>query len=103
MLKVPRRRRHLSLICAGIVALLGVVACGDPSPSSSIFAQQPQQGSGEAIDLQSTNQIHPLWAYQPDNVLSTALTSAQGIVYVMYESDVSKVGAGDNTGNTPQR
>ena len=99
MLKVPRRRRHLSLICAGIVALLGVVACGDPSPSSSIFAQQPQQGSGEAIDLQSANQIHPLWAYQPDNVLSTALTSAQGIVYVMYESDVSTVGAGDNTGN----
>ena len=99
MLKVPRRRRQLSLICAGIVALLGVVACGDPPPSSSIFAQQPQQGSGEAIDLQSATQIHPLWAYQPDNVLSTALTSAQGIVYVMYESDVSKVGAGDNTGN----
>jgi outer membrane protein assembly factor BamB len=81
------------------MALFGVVACGDPPPSFSIFAQQPQQGSGEAIDLQSANQIHPLWAYQPDNVLTTALTSARGIVYVNYDSNVSKVGAGDNPGN----
>jgi outer membrane protein assembly factor BamB len=98
MRKVPRRR-HLALTCAGIMALLGVVACGDPPPSSSIFAQQPQQGSGEAIDLHSANQIHFLWVYQPDNVLSTALTSAQGIVYVGYDSNVSKVGAGNNSGN----
>jgi outer membrane protein assembly factor BamB len=93
------QRRHLALICVSIMALLGVVACGDPPPSSSIFTQEPQQGSGEAIDLQSANQIHPLWAYQPDIVLSTALTSAQGIVYVSYDSNESKVGAGNNAGN----
>jgi outer membrane protein assembly factor BamB len=102
MRKAPQRRRHLALICAGIMVLLGVMACGNPPPSSSIFTQQPQLGSGEAIDLQSANQIHPLWMYQPDNVLSTALTSARGIVYVVYvvyDSNVSKVGARDNTEN----
>jgi outer membrane protein assembly factor BamB len=93
------RRRHLALTCAGIMALLGVVACGDPPPSSSIFAQQPQQGSGEAIDLHSANQIHLLWVYQPDNVLLTAFTSARGIVYVGYDGNVNKVGAGNNSGN----
>ena len=97
------QRRHLALICAGVMALLGAVACGDPPPSSSIFAQQPKHGSGDAIDLQSANEIHPLWAYQPDIALSTALTSAQGIVYVSYDSNESKVGAGDNPGTSLQR
>ena len=99
MRKVLRRCHRLSLVWVSIIALLGVVACGDPPPSSSVFAPQPQQGSGEAIDLQSASQIHPLWAYQPDTVLSTALTSARGIVYISYDSNVSIVGAGDNTGN----
>ena len=99
MRKVLRRRRRLSLVWASIIALLGLVACGDPPPSSSVFAQQPQQGSGEAIDLQSANQIHPLWAYQPDTVISAELTSARGIMYISYDSNVSKVGAGDNSGN----
>jgi outer membrane protein assembly factor BamB len=99
MRKVLRRYHRLSLVWASIIALLGVVACGDPPPSFSVFDQQPQQGSGEAIDLQTASQIHTLWAYQPDNVLSTALTSARGIVYVSYDSNVSKVGAGNNTGS----
>jgi outer membrane protein assembly factor BamB len=91
--------RRLSLVWASIFALLGVVACGDPPPSFSIFAQQPQQGSGEAITLQTANQIHPLWMYQPGNGTSGSIISASGIVYVSYLSDVSVVGAEGNTGN----
>lgn len=91
--------RRLSLVWASIVALLGVVACGDAAPTFSIFTQQPQQGSGEAITLQTADQIHLLWAYQPDSVLPGAITSAAGVVYVSYDSNASKVGAGENTGN----
>jgi hypothetical protein len=72
------RRRHLLLLCAGIVALLGVVACGDPPPSFSALTPRPQSGSGEAIDLQSADQIHLLWAYQPDTVALATLNGARG-------------------------
>jgi outer membrane protein assembly factor BamB len=65
------------------------------SPPYSIFTQQPQAGSGEAITLQTADQNHPLWTYQPAGFIA----SARGIVYVTYLSDVSGVGAGDNWGN----
>jgi outer membrane protein assembly factor BamB len=94
-----QRCRHLSLVWASIAALLGVVACGDAGPRHSIFTQQPQQGSGEAITLQTAEQIHLLWTYQPGNGFAQSIISANGIVYVSYMSDVSVVGAAGNTGN----
>jgi outer membrane protein assembly factor BamB len=94
-----QRCRRLSLVWASIVTLLGVVACGDAGPRHSIFTQQPQQGTGEAITLQTAEQIHLLWAYQPGNGSAQSIISANGIVYVSYMSDVSVVGAAGNTGN----
>ncbi len=93
------QRCRLSLVWASIVALLGVVACGNAGPRHSIFTQQPQQGSGEAITLQTADQIHPLWMYQLGNAASGSIISASGIVYISYLSDVSVVGAEGNTGN----
>src|SRR5690348_9681746 len=90
-LRLRRRKRmqrqwchRLSLAWASIFALLGLVACGDAAPRYSVFTQQPQQGSGAAIDLPSANQIHPLWAYQPDIGSLESITSAAGVVYISY-------------------
>lgn len=94
-----QRRRRLSLVWASMFALLGIVACGDTAPRYSVFTQQPRQGSGEAIALESADQIHPLWAYQPASGLPDSLTSSAGIVYVSYESNSNAVGVGGN-GNT---
>jgi outer membrane protein assembly factor BamB len=91
--------RRLSLVLAGVLVLLSVVACGDTGPRYSIFTQQPQQGSGEAIDLQTADQIHPLWAYRPESGAPESITSAAGVVYVSYLSNgsaVGTVGAGGN-------
>lgn len=90
---------RLSLIVAGILALLSVAACGDAAPRYSIFTQQPKQGSGEAIDLRTADQIHPLWAYRPEIGTPESITSAAGVVYVSYVSNSSAlgtVGAGGN-------
>ncbi len=94
-----QRCRRLSLVCASIFALLGMVACGDVSPRYSVFTQPPKQGSGEAIGLQTAGQIHPLWAYRPDSALPGSITSTAGILYVNYENDSNAVGAGGNPGN----
>jgi outer membrane protein assembly factor BamB len=91
--------RRLFFACASVVALLGVVACADTGPHFSIFSQQPQQGSGEAITLGSANQMHPLWVYQPANGTLGSSVMASGIVYLSYSSNVSVVGAGGNSGN----
>ncbi|HEX5439424.1 MAG TPA: PQQ-binding-like beta-propeller repeat protein [Ktedonobacterales bacterium] len=97
---MQRQRRHrLSLVWVSIFALLGLVACGDSGPRYSVFTQQPQQGSGAAIDLQSADQIHPLWAYQPQIGTPESITSAAGVVYLSYLSNGSAlgtVGAGGN-------
>lgn len=94
-----QRRHRLSLVWIGIFALLGLVACGDTAPRYSVFTEQPQQGSGAAIDLPSANQIHPLWAYQPVIGTPDSITSAAGVVYVSYmsnDSALGTVGAGGN-------
>ena len=102
--------RRLSLVLAGIFVLLSVVACGDSAPRYSIFTEQPQQGSGAAIDLPSANQIHPLWAYRPNIGTPESITSAAGVVYISYVSNgsaVGTVGAGETeplgTSHQPQR
>ena len=87
-----QRRHRLSLVWASIFALLGLVACGDAAPRYSVFTQQPQQGSGAAIDLPSANQMHPLWAYQPVIGTPESITSAAGVVYVSYLSNDSALG-----------
>lgn len=94
-----QRCRRLSLVWAGMLMLLGVVACGDTATRYSVFTQQPRLGSGEAIDLQSANQIHPLWAYQPDSALPRSITSTAGTIYVFYKSNSNALGAGENPGN----
>lgn len=91
--------RFLSLLLASMVALLGVVACGDAGPHYSIFTQRPRQGTGEAIALQTADQIHLLWAYQLGNGTPWSLISASGIVYLSYRSNSSAVGAGENSSN----
>lgn len=97
-----QRRRRLSLVWVGVFALLGLAACGDTAPRYSVFTQQPQQGSGAAIDLPSANQIHPLWAYQPDIGVPESITSAAGVIYISYVGNgnaLGAVGAGGNQGN----
>lgn len=103
MQRFLRKCRWLSLVCASVVALLGGVACGGSADTPfSVFNQQPQPGSGAAITPQTANHIHPLWRYQPQDILSGGITSTKGIVYVSYESTTNIVGKRESMGNFDQ-